>query len=72
MNTMAWLLLILIHSLLVLMAQSAPSSHNTEDQDGVSGEKHKLTQMAAKLVNQIEKTLEKLEQKKSHEEDYSV
>ncbi|KAF8693940.1 hypothetical protein HU200_038585 [Digitaria exilis] len=60
-------------------AQSAPSSHNTEDQDGPSGKKRKQSQIATKLgyfvdfrKDQIQKTMEQLEEKKRREEDYSV
>ncbi|RCV18073.1 hypothetical protein SETIT_3G271100v2 [Setaria italica] len=59
--------------------QSAPSNHNSEDQDVVGGKKRKQSQMAAKLgdfidfrKNQNEKTLEKIKEKKRREEDYSV
>ncbi|KAF8722598.1 hypothetical protein HU200_022433 [Digitaria exilis] len=60
-------------------AQSAPSNHNTEDQDVPSGKKRKQSQIASKLgdfvdfrKDQIVKTMEKLEEKRIHEEDYSV
>ncbi|KAF8676477.1 hypothetical protein HU200_047034 [Digitaria exilis] len=60
-------------------AQSAPSSHNTEDQDVPSGKKRKQSQIASKLgdfidlrKDQIVKIMEKLEEKRVHEEDYSV
>uniref|UniRef100_K3YN32 Myb/SANT-like domain-containing protein n=1 Tax=Setaria italica TaxID=4555 RepID=K3YN32_SETIT len=59
--------------------QSAPASRNSEDQDVTGGKKRKQSQMAAKLgdyidfrKDQIGKTLEKLEEKKRHEEDYSI
>ena len=55
--------------------QSAPASRNSEDQDVTGGKKRKQSQMAAKLEDyidyrkdQIEKTLEKLEEKKRCEE----
>lgn len=59
--------------------QSTPSIHNLEDQHGASGKKRKQSQMAAKLgefiefrKNQIEKNMEKLDDKKKQEDDYSV
>uniref|UniRef100_K3ZC35 Myb/SANT-like domain-containing protein n=1 Tax=Setaria italica TaxID=4555 RepID=K3ZC35_SETIT len=59
--------------------QSAPASRNLEDQNVTGGKKCKQSQMAAKLrdyidfrKDQIEKTLEKLEEKKRREEDYSI
>jgi hypothetical protein len=59
--------------------QSTPSIHNSEDQDGGSGKKRKQSQMAAKLgdfiefrKNHIEKTMQKLDDKKRCEDDYSV
>uniref|UniRef100_K3XT71 Myb/SANT-like domain-containing protein n=1 Tax=Setaria italica TaxID=4555 RepID=K3XT71_SETIT len=59
--------------------QSTPASRNSEDQDVTGGKKCKQSQMAAKLgdyidfrKDQIGKTLEKLEEKKRREEDYSI
>ncbi|RCV38573.1 hypothetical protein SETIT_8G153300v2 [Setaria italica] len=59
--------------------QSAPASRNSEDQDITGGKKYKQSQMAAKLgdyidfrKDQIEKTLEKLEEEKRRDEDYSI
>uniref|UniRef100_K4A110 Myb/SANT-like domain-containing protein n=1 Tax=Setaria italica TaxID=4555 RepID=K4A110_SETIT len=59
--------------------QSAPASRNSEDQDVTGGKKRKQSQMAAKLgdyidfrKDQIGKTLEKLEEKRRREEDYSI
>ncbi|RCV21905.1 hypothetical protein SETIT_4G176200v2 [Setaria italica] len=59
--------------------QSALASRNSDDQNVTSGKKRKQSQVAAKLGNyinfrkdQIEKTLEKLEEKKRCEEDYSI
>nr|XP_034590902.1 uncharacterized protein LOC117852768 isoform X1 [Setaria viridis]TKW22219.1 hypothetical protein SEVIR_4G215001v2 [Setaria viridis] len=59
--------------------QSAPASRNSEDQDVTGGKKRKQSQMAAKLgdyidfrKDQIGKTLEKLDEKRRREEDYSI
>lgn len=59
--------------------QSAPTSRNLEDQDVTGGKKCKQSQIAAKLgdfidfrKDQMEKTLEKLEDKKIREEEYSM
>ncbi|OEL26223.1 hypothetical protein BAE44_0012757 [Dichanthelium oligosanthes] len=59
--------------------QSAPPIHDFEDQDGGGGKKRKQSQMVAKLgdfiefrKNHIEKIIEKLDDKKRCEDDYSV
>ncbi|KAF8687837.1 hypothetical protein HU200_042778 [Digitaria exilis] len=60
-------------------AQSAPLNHNLEDQEGGGGKRRKQSQTAAKLgdyidfrKSQIQKTVEKLDEKKRHEDEYSV
>ncbi|KAF8681866.1 hypothetical protein HU200_045312 [Digitaria exilis] len=60
-------------------AQSAPLNHNSEDQEGGGGKRRKQSQTAAKLgdyidfrKSQIQKTVEKLDEKKRHEDEYSV
>ena len=59
--------------------QSAPPYLNLEEQESVSGKKHKQSQMADKLGEfgefrkiQIEKNMEKLDEKKKKEDDYSI
>ncbi|KAF8728706.1 hypothetical protein HU200_017978 [Digitaria exilis] len=60
-------------------AQSAPLNYNLEDQEGGGGKRRKQSQTAAKLgdyidfrKSQIQKTVEKLDEKKRHEDEYSV
>ncbi|KAF8687926.1 hypothetical protein HU200_042518 [Digitaria exilis] len=60
-------------------AQFAPLNHNSEDQEGGGGKRRKQSQTAAKLgdyidfrKSQIQKTVEKLDEKKRHEDEYSV
>ncbi|PVH64019.1 hypothetical protein PAHAL_2G166000 [Panicum hallii] len=59
--------------------QSAATNQSSEDVEGVSGKKRKQSQMATGLgdyiefrKDQIEKTMKELNEKKKHEEDYSV
>ncbi|KAF8695334.1 hypothetical protein HU200_037564 [Digitaria exilis] len=60
-------------------AQSAPLNRSSEDQEVGGGKRRKQSQTAAKLGDyidfrkgQIEKTEEKLGEKKRHEDEYSV
>jgi len=59
--------------------QSAATNQTFEDVKGFSGKKRKQSQMAARLgdyidfrKDQLEKTMKELNEKKKHEEDYSV
>jgi len=59
--------------------QSAATNQTFEDVEGFSGRKRKQSQMAARLgdyidfrKDQLEKSMKELNEKKKHEEDYSV